>query len=1133
MIFIAALTFGTVSYMRLPVELMPDIGYPTITVRTTFEGAAPQEVEAQVSQPIEEQLATLDGLVTLESRSRAGSSEIVLGFDWGSDMAAASQTIRESLQRVFLPEEVGRPLILRYDPSLDPFMRLALAADESPPAEDAPQSAPPTLFALRELAEREIKNKVEGIPGVAAVRVQGGFERQIRVDVREDWLAAKRLTLADVRQALAAENVNIAGGSIIEGDVEYLIRTLNQYRGIKDLESVRIRRSDGVIVPLVDVAEIREGNRERDLVTRMNGGEAVQIEIFKEADANIVEVSNQVKGALFGEDALSTNLPARTTLTELDNQADFIELAVGNLQSTAVLGGVLAIAVLFLFLGDARATAVVGLAIPVSIVIGFAPLYLFGISLNLMSLGGLALGVGMLVDNAVVVLEAIDRRRTDDDMSRHEAAIAGTAEVAAAVVASTLTTVAVFLPIAFVEGVAGELFGDLALAVVSSLLASLAVALLAVPMVYALEIVPATAEQSALVRALEGPKDDEPVTLGRRLRYLLHDVVREPLQDWREARAWQTEAPGRLIFAPWNAFRFVSWVSFAFTLRVVSVLLTIALVVLGIIASVFQRFFGWIPARMAQASAERLERVRVRYREGLTGLLERTLTVALMAGVLFLGAMALATQLGTELIPELHQGRFTADIALDVGTPIRRTLARVADAEARVLALPDVTSVYSVVGSDPRVDNRSDRGEHTAELYVNLAPGLSSAAEERVMEAVRSRIGSLEGVTVKVERPSLFSFRTPIEVVVTGTTLDGLRQAGDAALSRLQSIPELTDLRSSLVDGNPEVRINYHRDRLHRLGLDPATVAAQVRDKVQGVEATRIQRGERRVSLWVQLNEPDRSSVDDLRRLNINPNLRPLIPLEAVADFTEGVGPSEVRRVDQQRAVVISANLAAFDLGSARDAIEATLSQWRAPEGIRWSVAGQSEEMAASLGSLQFALGLAVFLVYVIMASTFESLIHPFVILFAVPLALIGAVVGLAMTGQPVSVVVLIGAIVLAGVVVNNAIVLVDSINRQRAEGLDLVSAIRQAGSLRLRPILITTATTVLGLAPLAVGVGAGAEVQSPLAVTVIGGLLSSTVLTLGVVPVLYRLLAVERSSSPDDDPQAKVPSSADIEFTS
>ncbi|MEO0606418.1 MAG: efflux RND transporter permease subunit, partial [Myxococcota bacterium] len=501
---------------------------------------------------------------------------------------------------------------------------------------------------------------------------------------------------------------------------------------------------------------------------------------------------------------------------------------------------------------------------------------------------------------------------------------------------------------------------------------------------------------------------------------------------------------------------------------------------------------------------------RLRYRSGLTGVLQQSVSVAIVSGLLFVGAMGVATQLGTELIPELHQGRFTADLILDVGTPIRRTLARVADAEARVLGLPEVRSVYSVVGSDPRVDSRSDRGEHTAELYVNLEPGVSAAAEERVMEQVRQRIASLEGVTAKVSRPALFSFRTPIEVVVTGTTLDGLRAAGDAVLARLGRVDELTDLRSSLVDGNPEVRITYHRDRLHRLGLDPATVAAQVRDKVQGVEATQVQRGEQRVGLWVQLIEPDRSSVDDLRRLNINPNLRPIIPLEAVADFTEGVGPSEIRRVDQQRAVVISANLAAFDLGTARDAIASALSTWEAPDGVRWDVAGQSQEMAASLGSLQFALGLAVFLVYVIMASTFESLVHPFVILFAVPLALVGAVLGLALAGQPISVVVLIGAIVLAGVVVNNAIVLVDSINRQRTR-FSLDEAIREAGSLRLRPILITTATTVLGLAPLALGVGAGAEVQSPLAVTVIGGLLSSTVLTLGVVPVLYRLLASER----------------------
>jgi HAE1 family hydrophobic/amphiphilic exporter-1 len=385
---------------------------------------------------------------------------------------------------------------------------------------------------------------------------------------------------------------------------------------------------------------------------------------------------------------------------------------------------------------------------------------------------------------------------------------------------------------------------------------------------------------------------------------------------------------------------------------------------------------------------------------------------------------------------------------------------------------------------------------------------IGSRAEDRAMDDVRDAVAAIERATAKVSRPALFSFRTPVEVVLYEWDLDVQARVGQQVADRLRAEPGLADVRSSLVDGHPEIRILYDRQRLHRLGLDPATVAARVRDKVQGVEATEIQRGDERIALLVQLVEPDRASVRDLQDINVNPDLRPAIPLGAVADFEEAVGPSEIRRIDQQRAVVVTANLAGFDLGTAADRIDRALRTLELPPSVVAEVAGQSAEMKESLASLRFALWLAVFLVYVIMASTFESLLDPFVILFSVPLAIVGAVLALFVTGNAVSVVVLIGAIVLVGVVVNNAIVLIDAVKRLKAEGMPHVEAIRRACALRLRPILITTATNVLGLLPLAFGFGAGAEMQGPLAVTVIGGLLSSTLLTLVVIPVLYRLIA-------------------------
>lgn len=1100
MSFLAVLVFGFVGYLRLPIELMPDISYPAITVRTAWEGAAPQEVENRVSQPIEEALATLDGLVNLQSRSRAGSADVVLGFDWGTDMAAASQAIRENLQTTRLPDTADRPLILRYDPSLEPILRLALSSDTA-------GADPAVLARLRRVAEDEIKRELEAMSGIAAVRVRGGFEREVRIAVREDWLIARQLTLSDVENTLSAENINIAGGTVLEGDTEYLVRTLNEYGSVDELRDVRIRRSDGVVVPLTDVAVIDDGHKEREVLSRLDGKESVELEVFKEAGANIVEVADRVRVVLHGDGTPvemggteGLTLPDGMDLVVLDDQAAFIAAAVGNLRSTALLGGLFAVLVLYLFLRDWRSTLIIGLAIPVSVVIGFAPLYLGGISLNLMSLGGLALGVGMLVDNAVVVLESI-QRYLEAGEDRPTAAANGTADVGAAVVASTLTTVAVFAPIAFVEGVAGELFGDLALAVVSSLLASLAVALLLVPTLAGLSIeLPAVDRLAGLV----APDADDGAGLFTRGRRM---VTGPPTAQARESLAWMRGRAVRWLAAPYVLFRFVVVVLARATL--VTTVLTTATGVRLFLRAL--RLVGWLPLRLADLAGRAFQAVFT----GLAGLYGRFLDaalshgplLALSSGGLFVLAVLLFPLLGTELIPEVHQGRFRVDLALPVGTPLSRTERVSAEAEAQILAHPNVRTTYATVGSDRTADASAEEGENTARIRVELeGSGSLASLEDRVMEDLRRTLDDTGDVTLT--RPSLFSVATPVEVVLFGQDLDTLREVGDRVVERLSAVDGLADVRSSLADGHPEIRIVYDRSRLHRLGLDPATVAGNVRDKVQGTVPTALRQGIERVDLRVQLVEPNRDTLDDLRRININPALQPVIPLDAAAEFVEAIGPSEIRRVDQQRAVVVSANLADFDLGSAGSDIAAVLEQLELPDSITWRVAGQSSEMSQSLGSLQFALGLAVFLVYVIMASTFENLAHPFVILFSIPLALVGVVPVLLVTGQSISVVVFIGLIVLAGVVVNNAIVLVDTINRRRVEGVEAREAVRQAGRQRLRPILITTATTVLGLLPLSLGIGAGAEIQQPLAITVIGGLISSTVLTLVVIPVVYTLLA-------------------------
>mgnify|MGYP002640987614 CR=1 FL=1 len=1166
MVFMGLVVFGWVSAKRLPVNLMPDIAYPSVTVRTEVPGAAPEEVEEQVSRPIEEALATVQGLVELESRSRAELSDVVLDFGWGTDIDQAAQDVRERLQTTWLPDDAERPLILRYDPNLEPILRLSISTESleawrvrqleerakaaelaekmakarakqmnspfmkllgggeksseaeaeaeaasedepiSPAAEEPlPDYEPASLYALRELAEQEIKPILEAMDGVAAAKVRGGLERQVLIELREDWLAARGVTLEQVQAALIAQNVNISGGSIREGDTEYLIRTLNQFESVEEVRDIELVRVDGTKVRVADVATVREAHKDREVVSHLDGREAVELEIHREADANIVQVVRsvkqrpgldkapppdlppdmdpQIRAMILGPPSIIDTLPEGVVLEVLDDQAGFIEASIGNLKSTVLLGGLLAIGVLFLFLRNYRITAIIALAIPISVVCAFAPMYLGGVSLNLMSLGGLALGVGMLVDNAVVVLESI-QTCLDRGMARREAAIEGVGEVAAAVSASTFTTVAVFFPITFVEGVAGEVFGDLALAVVFSLVASLLVALFFVPMLAAREL----------------KRPERSLGLDELSPALRFPSIREFRQSWRAGVGW------RKLWRPYLLLRVALRAPLDFFVAVFMVL-----------AGFGGRAATWVGARVlprAAGGALWLGNRFGRHYDGLAlryvGWLDKALTrPGLVLGgaiMLLLVSLGALQKLGVELIPQVHQGRFTAEIAMPVGTPLERTVKVVERAEQLVRELPDVAGVHATIGTERRADSEPDEGEHTARLRIQLQPGGGLAARERVaMDLVRQALTELPDCELLLERPALFSFQTPVEVVITGQELQDLRQLSAKAEAIVTGLPGIQDVSSSLVRGFPEIRIRYDRALLTQYKLDLASVARTVRNKVQGAQAKELAQGEHRIEMLVRLDERDRATVDQLRRLNVNPRLVPPIPLEAVATIVEAEGPSEIRRINQQRVAVVTANLEGFDLAGAGERLTEALGAVDWPEGFAFELAGQSREMQQSLGSLRFALLLSIFLVYAIMAGTFEHLLHPLVILGSLPLAVVGVVLVLLPMGIPISVVVLIGFIVLAGVVVNNAIVLVDAINRRRRqEGLSRVDAIREAGRIRLRPIMITTATTVLGLLPLAMGFGEGSEIQRPLAITIIAGLTSSTLLTLLVIPVLY-----------------------------
>jgi len=1179
MAFLAAVVFGLVSYSRLPLNLFPDLTYPTLTVRTEYPGAAPEEVENQVCRLVEAELATIPSLIEVTSISRAELGDVVLEFDWDTDMDEVAQMVRERIARITFPEEVQRPLLLRYDPSLDPILRVGVAGGDD-------------LFLLRHLSEDLVRRRLEVIPGVAAVKIRGGLVREISIEVDQGRLAKRGLTVNAVAMQLAAENVNLAGGSIKQGDTEYLIRTLNEFRSAEEIAEVLIPCPDGTPTRLGDVATVQATHKEREVVGHIDGEESVEIRIYREADANIVTVAREVKAELFGTPAqqafvkgyeefkaqqeagdavaeagdaekeakaskrtqsgkdkkklqrkkrgkgkkgkgrgkggggpqgagnpydpasdtfrdmtgfLAYQMPDGIELHTVADQSQFIEDSLSDVKWAALLGGLLAVMIIFLFLRDLWSTLIISLSIPLSVVITFTPMFLAGVSLNLMSLGGLALGIGMLVDSSIVVLESIFRCREEGDGPR-EAAIRGAREVAAAVAASTFTTVAVFFPIVFVKGVAGQLFGNLALTVVFSLLASLAVALFLIPMLAArrLDTVPRPATR-----------------LGTLQQY-------GPRLAWRQFRESLGGLRGRLRGAP--GVRKLGWLLLLFPgfgyllgrllvmapLSIVGLLIGALWALAGKVAVRVFRLFGSGGGAVVRPLLRAFDAGHAAIERGYVSLLSAAIAargaVLSLSAVLFVCALLLASWLGQELIPAVHQGEFDVELSLPVGTPLEETLQVLQDVEDRVDEVPDVERVLATAGAEKTSDAELGKGEHTIDLHVIVAgTGRLDAVETRVQEQMRRTLGEIPGLTVRIRQPALFSFRAPVEVAVFEHELTTLRRKVYAVVDQLDGIGALQDVRTDLRPGYPELRIRYDREQLVARNLELLSVAQAVRDKVEGNVATDLRGRDDRIDVRVRLQPYQVARVEQIRHLNVNPAGYPPIELASVANLQMDEGPSEIRHIDQRRAGLVTASLEGFDLGRASSEIDAKLAKLARKQGLDYSIRGQSREMEVSLKSLRFALGLAVFLVYVIMAATFESFRHPLVILFSIPLAIVGVIPVLGVLGIPISVLVLIGAIVLAGIVVNNAIVLVDYVNQLRRRGQELVVALRNAGRARLRPILITTMTTALGLLPMAIGLGRGYEIRQALAVTVIAGLLSSTLLTLVVVPVVYSLLAGQR----------------------
>ena len=1098
---VTLMLFGVIALGNLKVNLLPDLSYPTLTVRTEYTGAAPTEIETLISEPVEEAVGVVKNLRKLKSVSRTGQSDVVLEFAWGTNMDQASLEVRDKMEALNLPLEAKAPVLLRFNPSTEPIMRLVISA-KADAATDA--DAVRQLTELRRYADEDLKKKLEPVAGVAAVKVGGGLEDEIQVDIDQQKLAQLNLPIDNVIKRLKEENINISGGRLEEGSQRFLVRTVNQFADLEDIRNLLVTTqgsngsaadaamqqmfaiaastgsdaavaaasaaqsasssssstiANGVPVRLKDVASVRQGYKEREAIIRLGGKEAVELAIYKEGDANTVATVEALRAKL---EQIKAQIPGDAQLTTIEDQSRFIEHAISDVKKDAVIGGLLAILIIFLFLRDGWSTFVISLSLPVSIITTFFFMGQMGLSLNVMSLGGLALATGLVVDDSIVVLESIAKAR-ERGLGILQAAIAGTREVSMAVVASTLTTIAVFLPLVFVDGIAGQLFRDQALTVAIAIAISLLVSMTLIPMLSSLKGRPPLAFP------------DEPA-----------HAAWQPEKRWLKPVASGRRGVGALV--RWACFG-VAW--------------AIVRVWRGIVAVV-----GPVMRKASDVAMKPYAGAERGYLKLLPGALHHPGKVLGFAALAFVATMALVPMLGADLIPQLAQDRFEMTAKLPAGTPLKQTDALVRELQLAHAKDDQIASLYGVSGSGTRLDaSPTESGENIGKLTVVMAGGGDARTEAAITERLRDSMQQHPGVQVDFARPALFSFSTPLEVELRGQDMATLERAGQALAAMLRNNPHYADVKSTVEEGFPEIQIRFDQERAGALGLTTRQIADVVVKKVRGDVATRYSFRDRKIDVLVRAQEGDRASVESIRRLIVNPGSSRPVTLDAVAEVVATNGPSEIHRADQTRVAVVSANLRDIDLGGAVREVHDMVAKQPLGAGVGMHIGGQGEELAESARSLIFAFGLAIFLVYLVMASQFESLLHPFVILFTIPLALVGAILALMLTGKPISVVVFIGLILLVGLVTKNAIILIDKVNQLREAGVPKQEALVEGARSRLRPIIMTTLCTLFGFLPLAVAMGEGAEVRAPMAITVIGGLLVSTLLTLVVIPVVYDLL--------------------------
>jgi len=1008
MIIAVVLVLGFISFSRLGIDLFPEFSFPVGVVMTQYQGASSHEVENLITKPLEQVLSTMNNVKNIQSMSSEGNSTIIVEFNWGTNMDIATQDMREKIDLIepYLPSDAKAPMIVKFDPSMMPVMQIALYGSDD-------------IVQLKKIAEDVIESRLLRIEGVASVGISGGLERQIAISVDPDKLSFYGLSMSQLASKLQMENINLPGGNVNQGKKQYNIRTQAEFEDISEIENMPIPLPQGGTIPLKSIAKVEDTYKDISTIARYNGKPSIALTIQKQSGYNTVQVAKKVKSEMA---KIAKEIPVEIGYEMILDQSDFIEFSINNVKNNAITGGIIAVMVIYLFLQNLRSTLVIGLSIPISIIATFVLVYFSNITLNMMSLGGLALGIGMLVDNSIVVLENIYSHRIKGE-DPETAAIWGTNEVAMAITASTLTTVAVFLPIVFVQGMTAQLFKQLALTVTFSLLSSLFVALTIVPL------------------------------LSSRL---------------------MTQIDVAEIFSEEDSKK-------------------------GIL-SLLKKF------------KDLYVRVEQKYSNLLKWSLAHRKAVIIPLVMLFVISMALVPLIGAEFLPHSDAGSISISVKLPYGTNLDETDRFVSELVDRIKEIPEIEGIMESIGSAGGMAGLSGSDSSEASITLQLVPlNERQRSAEEVAEEIRKITMDMAGAEIKVRAVSSMDFAgggslESISIEISGDDLDELDEIAREVSEIVKATPGAREVKTSLDEGKPELVIKIDRDKATMYGLTSAQIAQTINSAISGSVATKYKVGGDEIDVVIK---SDKELVDDISKVQdllIPSATGAFLTLRDVAKVEKSTGPVTIVRQNQARQVTVTGTVVGRDIGTVNREIQQKLNELHLPEGYSIKMGGEQEQMMESFSDMLLVFVLAVILVYMVMAAQFESLKHPFVIMFTVPLALIGVVLSLLLTGHTINIISLIGVIMLAGIVVNNAIVLIDFINQLRESGMSRNEAIITAGPARLRPILMTTLTTVLGLVPLSLGIGEGGELGAPMAVSVIGGLTFSTLLTLIVIPVVYTI---------------------------